>query len=66
MEIKKTKVTLRELKASEGKWLTQASEEVEERIFAESVYLGKDASQEDWQEVTNEYKETYEREHPTK
>ena len=43
-------------------WLTQVTE-VTERIFAKSVTLGKYDSPDNWREVTDEWKEEWEREH---
>lgn len=62
MEIREKTVTIRTIVAGEGMWLTQVTE-VTERIFAKSVTLGKYDSPDNWREVTDEWKEEWEREH---
>lgn len=62
--MKESKITTIKLIPDEGKWLTQSTlEEKEVRVFSDSVFCP--AGQEDkWIEVTNEYKEQWEQEHP--
>ena len=57
MELKT--VELKKLTASDGMYLTQVNE-VENRVFAKSIYLGKGESVENWREATAEEKEAYE------
>lgn len=51
------------LKADEGKWLTQSSEEVNERVFVEVVDCRSEFAAE-WIEVSNAWKEQWELDHP--
>lgn len=63
MELKT--VELRKLTASDGMYLTQVNE-VENRVFAKSIYLGKGEVVENWREATAEEKEAYEAEEKAK
>jgi hypothetical protein len=50
---------MKELKAKEGYYLTQANE-VEDRIFITAI-KGENVNESDWREATEEEKESYEK-----
>ena len=52
---------MKELKAKEGYYLTQANE-VEDRIFITAI-KGENVNESDWREATEEEKEAWEDEH---
>lgn len=54
---------MKEMIASDGNWLTQVNAEHEHRIFVSKVE-GVHATFHYWREVTNEWKEQWEAEHP--
>ena len=60
MELITKQIELRKLTATEGMYLTQADDSLEERTYTKSVYLGKDELVENWREATEEEKQTYE------
>lgn len=62
MELTSKTVELRKLTASKGMYLTQADEFLEERAYAETVYLGQGEKVENWREATEEEKKAYEAE----
>lgn len=51
MKLTETPVTLRELRPSEGMWLTQTTD-VESRVYSQLVYLGVNDSPDNWREAT--------------
>lgn len=57
--IEETQVTIRKQTAADGMWLYQDSSN--DRIFAKSVYLGKNADP--WVECTDADKQAWEEEH---
>ena len=61
MKLTETPVTLRELRPSEGMWLTQAID-VESRVYSQLVYLGVNDSPDNWREATEDEKLAYEAE----
>lgn len=62
MELITKQVELRKLTASEGMYLTQTDETLEERTYTKTVYLGKGERVENWREATEEEKKAYEAE----
>lgn len=60
MELTSKTVELRKLTASEGMYLTQADESLEERTYAKTVYLGQGEKVENWREATDEERQAYE------
>ncbi len=60
MELTKKTVELRKLTAGAGFWLTKKGESVENQTFAKSVFLGGAEKPEDWEEITDEQKESIE------
>lgn len=55
--------TVRVLQPSEGKFLTQSeSVSIENRIITDKVYLGVNASENDWVEITAEEVQKFEKE----
>lgn len=60
MELTTKQVELRKLTASEGMYLTQADESLEERTYAKTVYLGQGEKVENWREATDEERQAYE------
>lgn len=61
MKLTETPVTLRELRPSEGMWLTQTTN-VESRVYSQLVYLGVNDSPDNWREATEDEKLAYEAE----
>lgn len=60
--IQEQQVILRKLVPDvDGNWLYK--QDGEQRIFSQCVYLGKEASADEWTECTVEDKEKWEREH---
>lgn len=53
-----------ELAPDNGGWLTQASDEVTERVFSDGVTLGASDSPGNWKEVADEWKAAWEAAHP--
>lgn len=51
---------MKEIKAKEGYYLTQASEVGENRIFVTAI-KGANVNEADWREATQEEKDTYEK-----
>lgn len=62
MELTTKQVELRKLTASEGMYLTQTDETLEERTYTKIVYLAKGEKVENWKESTEEEKKAYEAE----
>lgn len=60
MELTTKIVELRTLTAGEGMYLTQAAENVGERVFAKSVNLAKGELETSWREATEEEKIAHE------
>lgn len=61
--MKKTSFTTIILTAARGKYLTQASQDIDikERVIATKVALGSNDSSDNWCEITAEDKEEFER-----
>lgn len=53
-----------ELVPDNGGWLTQASDEVTERVFSDGVTLGASDTPDNWREVTDGWKAEWEAAHP--
>lgn len=51
---------MKEIKARDGYYLTQAQEEVQDRIYV-TIIKGQNVREDDWREATREEKEEYER-----
>lgn len=66
MELTSKTVELRKLTATEGMYLTQVDNTLEERTYTKSVYLGAGEKVENWREATAEEKQAYEAEHARK
>lgn len=62
MELTTKQVELRKLTATEGMYLTQVDETLEERTYTKSVYLGQGEKVENWREATEEERQAYEEE----
>lgn len=62
MELTTKQVELRKLTASEGMYLTQTDETLEERTYTKIVYLAQGEKVENWKEATEEEKKAYEAE----
>lgn len=62
MELTSKTVELRKLTASEGMYLTQTDESLEERTYAKTVYLGQGEKVENWREATEEERQACEAE----
>lgn len=60
MELTSQQIELRKLTASDGMYLTQAEANVENRIYTDSVYLGKGESIDNWREATEAEKVEWE------
>lgn len=54
------------LKASEGYWLTQKDEDIEDRTFITAIAVPEENELEVWTEVSDEWKENWEKEHSEK
>lgn len=55
--------TVRVLQPSEGYFLTQSEDvSIELRIITDKVYLGVNASESDWREITSEEAQKFEKE----
>ena len=66
MELTTKQVELRKLTATEGMYLTQVDNTLEERTYTKSVYLGKGELVENWREATDEERKAYEAEQARK
>lgn len=52
--MKQIEVTIIILKADEGKYLTQVSEDIDKRIVVPEIALGSNDSPDNWKEITVE------------
>lgn len=66
MELTSKTVELRKLTATEGMYLTQVDNTLEERTYTKSVYLGAGEKVENWREATDEERQAYEAEQARK